>query len=78
MSKMFSEKEFNDMWDELLYTSFGAQVSILERAIEKIATAQMPTTMFEEPIEILKDLVREVNEEAEHELKQMPTVKDEV
>ena len=78
MSKMFTEKEFNDMWDELLYTSFGAQVSILERAVEKIVNAQEGTTMYHIPIAILQDLLREVNAEAEHELKQMPTVKDEV
>ena len=73
----YTKKEFNDMWDEMLMSSFGCQVGILKKAIEQLASDQYPTHKHDRAIEILDKLIGEVWYNVGYEGVNMPSVKTE-
>ena len=73
----YTKKEFNDLWDEMLMSSFGCQLGILDKAIQKLVSYQGDTNVNEHAIEILTNMKWDVHKEVGAHGVIMPSVSSE-
>ena len=73
----YTEKEFNDLWDEMLMSSFGCQIGILDKAIQKLVSYQGDTDVNEDAITILEKMKGDVHKEVGYHSVYMPSVSSE-